>query len=182
MAETIKSALFVDYDSFHRSQEDETGDVAERLAQTSVAWVAAIESGRLILPPADGGARRRVLIRRCYADPELLGLHRSALIAGGFEVVDCPRQPGRKRNAADLHMVIDTLDALDHPAGYDEFILLSADADFTPVLLRLRAHNRSTVIYGDEAVSAAYKAITDGTIDAERFALVLAGESLEAKP
>lgn len=181
MAETIKSALFVDYDSFHRSQDDENGDAAERLAQTSAVWVSALEGGKLVLPPPENGARRRVLIRRCYADPALLGLHRSALIASGFEVIDCPHQPGRKRNAADLHMVIDTLDALDHPAGYDEFILLSADADLTPVLLRLRAHNRNTVVYGDEATTAAYKAIADGMIDAARFAAVLAGDTVEEK-
>jgi hypothetical protein len=181
MADTIKSALFVDYDSFHRSQDEDNGDTAERLAQTSAVWVAALEGGKLIQPPPDDGARRRVLIRRCYADPALLGLHRSALIAAGFEVIDCPHQPGRKRNAADLHMVIDTIDALDHPAGYDEFILLSADADLTPVLLRLRAHNRNTVVYGDEATTASYKAIADGMVDAARFAAVLAGESLEEK-
>ena len=181
MADTIKSVLFVDYDSFHRSQEDENGDDAERLAQTSAVWVSAIEGGKLILPPPENGARRRVLIRRCYADPALLGLHRSALIASGFEVIDCPHQPGRKRNAADLHMVIDTLDALDHPAGYDEFILISADADLTPVLLRLRAHNRNTVVYGDEATTASYKSIADAMIDAARFAAVLAGEPVEEK-
>ena len=95
MAETIKSALFVDYDSFHRSEDGGAGEAAERLAQTAAAWVAAIEGGRLILPPAEDGARRRVLIRRCYADPELLGLNRSALIASGFEVIDCPHHPGR---------------------------------------------------------------------------------------
>jgi hypothetical protein len=181
MADTIKSALFVDYDSFHRSQDEENGDTAERLAQTAAVWVAALESGKLVLPPPDDGARRRVLIRRCYADPALLGLHRSALIAAGFEVIDCPHQPGRKRNAADLHMVIDTLDALDHPAGYDEFILLSADVDLTPVLLRLRAHNRNTVVYSDETTTAAYRAIADGTIDAARFATLLSGDSLEEK-
>ncbi|HET7715734.1 MAG TPA: NYN domain-containing protein [Bauldia sp.] len=182
MADTIKSALFVDYDSFHRGQEGEQGNTAERIAQTSAAWVAALESGKLIMPPLENGARRRVLIRRCYADPAVLGLNRSALIASGFEVIDCPHQPGRKRNAADLHMVIDTIDALDHPAGSDEFILLSADADFTPVLLRLRAHNRNTVIYGDEATTAAYKAIADGMIDAQKFGAVLAGEAVEPKP
>ena len=182
MAETIKSALFVDYDSFHRMESAGAGEVAERLAQTAAAWVAAIEAGKLVLPPPENGARRRVLIRRCYADPALLGLNRSALIASGFEVIDCPHHPGRKRNAADLHMVIDTLDALDHPAGYDEFILLSADADFTPVLLRLRAHNRNTVIYGDDSVTAAYKAIADGMVDAGRFGALLAGEPIEDKP
>ena len=182
MADTIKSALFVDYDSFHRSQEDEHGDTAERIAQTAAVWVTALESGKLVLPPPENGARRRVLIRRCYADPAVLGANRSALIASGFEVIDCPHQPGRKRNAADLHMVIDTIDALEHPAGYDEFVLLSADADLTPVLLRLRAHNRNTVVYGDEATSAAYRAIADGMIDAARFAAVLSGEEVEPKP
>ena len=182
MADTIKSALFVDYDSFHRSQDDENGDTAERIAQTSAVWVTALELGKLIAPPPENGARRRVLIRRCYADPALLGANRSALIASGFEVIDCPHQPGRKRNAADLHMVIDTIDALEHPAGYDEFVLLSADADLTPVLLRLRAHNRNTVVYGDEATSAAYKAIADGMIDAARFAAVLSREAAEPAP
>ena len=182
MADTIKSALFVDYDSFHRSQEDDNGDTAERIAQTSAVWVSALESGKLIAPPSENGARRRVLIRRCYADPARLGPNRSALIASGFEVIDCPHQPGRKRNAADLHMVIDTIDALEHPTGYDEFVLLSADADLTPVLLRLRAHNRNTVVYGDETTTAAYKAIADGMIDAARFAAVLTGEVEEPKP
>ncbi len=179
MAETIKCALFVDYDSFQRSPQDDNGQTAERLAQTSAAWIAAIEGGKLISPPAENGTRRRVLIRRCYADPELLGLNRSALIASGFEVVDCPHQAGRKHNAADLHMVIDTIDALDHPTGYNEFILLSADADLTPVLLRLRAHNRSTVIFGDEETAGGYRALADGMIEAERFGMVLAGEELD---
>jgi hypothetical protein len=181
MAETIKSALFVDYDSFHRGEQDETGNTAERLAQTSAAWVAALEAGRLVTPPPDNGARRRVLIRRCYADPQLLGLNRSALIAAGFEVIDCPHQAGRKHNPADIHMVIDTIDALEHPAGYEEFILLSADADLTPVLLRLRAHNRTSVIYADEATAAGYKAIADGMIDAARFRAVLDGKDVEEK-
>ncbi len=48
MAETIKSALFVDYDSFHRSQDDENGDTAERAAQTAAVWVAALEGGKLV--------------------------------------------------------------------------------------------------------------------------------------
>ena len=151
MADTIKSALFVDYDSFHRSQEDENGDTAERIAQTSAVWVTALEVGEADCAAA---GEWRAPAR---ADPALLrrsarssAPNRSALIASGFEVIDCPHQPGRKRNAADLHMVIDTIDALEHPAGYDEFVLLSADADLTPVLLRLRAHNRNTVVYGDE--------------------------------
>ncbi len=77
------------------------------------------------------------------------------------------------------HMAIDTLDALDHPAGYDEFILLSADTDLTPVLLRLRAHNRNTVVVRRRVDHRPTKAIADGMIDAARFAAVLAGDAVE---
>ena len=73
MANTIKSALYVDYDSFHRSLKTANEDIAERLAERSAALVAAIESGELVTPRAGGGERRRTLVRRCYADPHLLG-------------------------------------------------------------------------------------------------------------
>ena len=66
MADTIKSALFVDYDSFHRSQDDENGDTAERIAQTSAVWVTALEVGQADCAAA---GERRAPAR---ADPALL--------------------------------------------------------------------------------------------------------------
>ena len=32
-------------------------------------------------------------------------------------------------------MAVDILDAIAHPTGFEEFIILASDADFTPVLL-----------------------------------------------
>ena len=176
MANPIKSALFVDYDSFHRSLKAARDDIAELVAQRSAAWVAAIESGQLVTPRAKDGVRRRALVRRCYADPALLGSNRQALISSGFEVIDCPPLEGRERNSAELHMVLDTVDALDHPTGYEEFILLSADADLTPMLLRLRAHDRTTMIFAKDVTAANYKAIADAMIDEEAFMTLLAGK------
>jgi uncharacterized LabA/DUF88 family protein len=54
-------------------------------------------------------------------------------------VVDCPPLTQRGKTSADVYMVMDVLDALEHKTEFDEFIILSSDADFTPVLLRLRA-------------------------------------------
>jgi NYN domain len=176
MANPIKSALFVDYDSFHRSLKAARDDIAELVAQRAATWVAAIESGQLVTPRAKDGARRRALVRRCYADPALLGSNRQLLISSGFEVIDCPPLEGRERNSAELHMVLDTVDALDHPTGYEEFILLSADADLTPMLLRLRAHDRSTVIFANDVTAANYKAIADAMIEEEAFLTLLAGK------
>jgi hypothetical protein len=70
-------------------------------------------------------------------------------------------------------MVLDTIDALEHPAAYEEFILLSADTDLSPVLIRLRAHNRSTAIYANAVTAESYKAIADAMVDEQRLISLL---------
>ena len=177
MAETVKSALFVDYDSFIRSLNVEDIDVAERFAERATAWVTAIEKGKLVSPQDKDGIRRRALVRRCYADPKLLGSNRPAMIAAGFEVIDCEAADGRDRNAAEVAMVLDVVDALQHPAEYNEFILLAADSDLKPLLVRLRAHNRETVIYANEVTGPSYKALADGMIEEEPLVALLSGKA-----
>ena len=183
MAETIKSALFVDYDSLYRRLADTDSDAAAQFGERVGAWVGAVESGGLVTPATAEGVRRRILIRRCYANPETLGGARAAFVASGFEMIDCPLQEGRDRSPADVHMVLDAIDALDHPTGYEEFFLLTADTDLTPVLLRVRAHNRATVIYANEATAANYRVIADGMIEeAALVALLKGGEAEEEAP
>lgn len=174
MAETIKSALFVDYDSIHRSLKAQSRQAAERFAQRSSTWIAAIESGRLVKGGAT--ARRRMMIRRCYADPQLLGKSRLAFVAGGFEVIDCPPLEGQERNSADIHIALDAMDALDHPNGYDEFVLLSADTDLSPVVTRLRAHDRTAIVYVNGGTPAHYREIADGLVDEAPLIAILAAE------
>jgi len=65
--------------------------------------------------------------------------------------------------------VMDILDALHHETRFDEFILLSGDADFTPVLLRLSKHDRRTAVLAIGPASAAYKAACDLLIDEDSF-------------
>jgi uncharacterized LabA/DUF88 family protein len=52
-------------------------------------------------------------------------------------VIDCPPLTSQNKNGADIRMVMDILDALNHQTRFNEFILLSSDADFTPLLTRL---------------------------------------------
>src|SRR4029079_14724063 len=56
-----------------------------------------------------------------------------------------------------------------HPPRFDEFILLSGDADFTPVLLRLSKHDRRSAILAIGPASVAYKAACDLLIDQDTF-------------
>lgn len=174
MAETIKSVLLVDYDSLHRSLSASDEAAAGRLVERLVAWVSAIEIGSLFAETSDEAPQhRRFLIRRCYADPTLLGNDRTVFLSNGFQVVDCPPAEGRTHNAAAIHMVLDSIDALDHPADYDDYVLLSADSDLTPLLIRLRAHNRTTSIYTNTVTAESYKTIADAMIEESRFAELL---------
>jgi hypothetical protein len=66
-------------------------------------------------------------------------------------------------------MVLDIIDLLQHEAHYDEFIVFSADADFTPVLRKLRRWDRRTTVLAIGFPSAAYRASADLLIDPDDF-------------
>ena len=180
MAEATKSVLLVDYDSIHRSLSAGDSSAVGRLSSRLASWVGAIEAGSLFATRPEAPTRRRVLIRRCYADPAVLGNDRAAFLANGFQVVDCPPAEGRRHNTAAIHMVLDSIDALDHPTGYEEFILLSSDSDLSPLLIRLRAHNRMTAIYATMETADSYRAIADGIIEEPGFIAALLSETKPA--
>ena len=102
---------------------------------------------------------------------------RHHFLRAGFEVIDCPPLTAQLKNSADIRMVMDIRDLLMHDTYFDEFIILSGDADFTPVLIRLRAHARRTVIFANDFTAAPYTAISDGEMrEVNLIELILAGE------
>jgi hypothetical protein len=177
----LRSVLFVDFDNVFFSLQRADKDAAKAFANDPQGWLDAIESGRLIDEDVslDGPIRRRILMRRCYANPAVMRYFRSWFTRSGFQIVDCPSLTGQGKNSADISMVVDMLDALRHDTHFDEFIILSGDADFTPVLTRLRAHDRRSVIYSNAVTAAAYKSLCDGMITEERLIDLAVGEPVE---
>jgi hypothetical protein len=182
MAQIVKSVLFFDYDSVKRSLAGHGSEVAEVFASRSREWLAAIEDGSLLAARPGDQVKRKLLVKRCYADPKSLGEDRDWLTAAGVQIVECAPFAGQGRSAAELHMVLDASDAINHATGFTEFILLSADADLTPILFRLRAHDRSSIIYSNPVTEANYKALADGVLDERALISVLIpGRSTGAK-
>jgi len=72
---------------------------------------------------------------------------------------------GGAKNGADIRIVIDVMTALQHETCYDEFVLASSDADFTPLLQVLRAHDRRTAIIATGSTAVAYEALADQYLD-----------------
>ncbi len=87
-----------------------------------------------------------MLVRRCYLNPQAYQRFRPSFNLAGFEIVDCPALTSEGKTSTDIHMVLDIVDLLQHETHYDEFIVFSADADFTPVLRKLRRWDRRTTV------------------------------------
>jgi len=155
-----RSALFVDFDNVYSGLAEIDRRTAETFGTDPGTWVEALTHGT----DGAGPFQRRFLIRVCYLNPVTHARYRPFFTRSGFRVVDCPPLTTRQKNSADIHMVLDIVDALAHPAHYDEFVVASADADFTPVMQRLRAHDRLTAIVTAGPAAAAYLSVCDAVI------------------
>lgn len=172
------SALFIDFDNIYLSLKNRDEEAASRFARNPSFWLKHVISGALVRTDNPGPPiRRRIAVGRCYGnpiprrsgregagDPTSFAFVRHSFMRAGLEVVDCPHLTSQFKNSSDIRIACDVRDYIDHPTRFDEFIILSGDADFTPVLLSLRSHNRQTIIYTNDYTSPYYKAFSDGRI------------------
>lgn len=194
------SAVFVDYDNIYLSLKRKNEEAAKRFARDAASWIKGIETGALITSTNGSFASepRRIVMNRCYGNPvprrnqsdnstdmNSFPFVRHHFLRAGFEIIDCPPLTAQLKNSSDIRMVMDVVDHLAHGTHFDEFVILSGDADFTPVLHRLRAHARRTVIFANDYTAAPYTAISDGEVrESDLIALLLEqqGEIAAAAP
>lgn len=178
-AAPVLSAVFVDYDNIYMSLRRKSEEAARRFAKDAAHWLRALETGSLFTanPGFNATMPRRIVMARCYGNPvprrnahdnatdmNSFPFVRNNFLRAGFEIVDCPPLTQQMKNASDIRMVMDMRDYLTHDTYFDEFVILSGDADFTPVLHRLRQHARRTVVYANDHTAAPYTAISDGEV------------------
>lgn len=165
----MRSALFVDFDNVFSGLARLGPAYAEAFARNPTRWMQWLTETVAHPPGVDTDAKRRILVRRCYLNPEPYKRFRIGFSRAGFEIVDCPPMTTAGKTSTDIHMVLDMVDVLQSPTRYDEFIVFSADADFTPVLRKLRREDRRTTIFAAGATSASYDASADLILDPEAF-------------
>jgi uncharacterized LabA/DUF88 family protein len=181
----MKSALFVDFDNVFSQLRQLQPEAADRFARHPSEWIGWLTSSLALPEPHEEGERRRLLVRRCYLNPNWYQTYRHAFLRAGFEIVDCPPVTSQGKTSTDIHMVLDIIDLLQHETRCDEFVVFSADADFTPVLRKLRRYDRRTTVLAIGFPSAAYQASADLLIDERLFlrdALGLGQAYAEAAP
>ncbi|MFN3868164.1 MAG: NYN domain-containing protein, partial [Hyphomicrobiaceae bacterium] len=190
------STVFVDYDNIYLSLKRKNEEAARRFAKDAPLWLGELANGKLITPTNGPmpDVTRRIVMNRCYGNPvprrnsadnstdmNSFPFVRHHFLRSGFEVVDCPPLTAQLKNSSDIRMVMDIRDFLNHDTYFDEFIILSGDADFTPLLHRLRAHARRTVIFANDYTAQPYTAISDGEVrESDLIALLMDGRSIAA--
>lgn len=181
----VRAALYLDFDNVFSGLLKLDPDLAQRFAEDPAEWLRRLSEELTI----DG--QRRWLVLRCYLNPEGSApnptrpgerLHfsrfRRHFTRAGFEIVDCPRL-GATKNAADIRLVMDALDALRSPAAYDEFVIASGDSDLTPLLVRLRAEGRRTTVLTASEAAEAFTAVADVFVSGDQLLSLVAGEQPE---
>jgi hypothetical protein len=190
-AEVCLSALFVDFDNVYLSLRRQSEDAAGRFARNPQEWMARIASGGLVQYKSHPDYKaRRFAVARCYGnpgrtlvsrggphDPHNFASVRTNFMIAGLEVVDCQPLSSQFKNGTDIKIACDIRDFLEHPTRFDEFIVLSGDADFTPVLHHLRSHDRRTVVYANENTADIYRAFSDGWIEEREMMSFLLNET-----
>jgi hypothetical protein len=145
MPEAIRSALFIDFEHMPLARDAIEG------------WLGWLEDGRF-----DGGQPRRLALKRVYWGASAHQF-RPVWEAAGFEVVHCDRFDGLA-NSIDVQMAIDIVEAGCRRRTIDEYILITRDSDFVPVLRRLRERGKRTAFVVDESrstIHSTYRAHAD---------------------
>lgn len=142
---SVRSGLFIDYENIPQTK------VRDGLAGL-LNW---LEDGRF---DHEDHRRRRLVDRRVYWNYSSQH-HEPAFLEHGFSIVTCEKHAGLK-NAADIKLALDILETVLKPVQrIDEYIIVSSDTDFIPLLQRLNLHEKQSVMVVDQSKPSVYTAI-----------------------
>lgn len=136
----------------------------ENVGLTSIQW--------LLDQVSDVG---RIIVKRAYADWSVAGSKRDQLLELGIEPVHVFHSGGGK-NTSDIRLVIDAVDLL-YQSSVDTLVIASSDADFVPLVSRLRAAGRSVIGAGRRPTTSRTLVIS-----CDRFLFLDQAEEAPGKP
>ena len=138
----LKSVLLVDFDNIFAA----TGPA---MVDTLPQWLLWLSDGAL----SEKGRRRKFVAKRVYWNSQY-DVHRDAFQAAGFEAFDCRAHAKTKiasgKSSADIVMTMDAIELRHQLNAVDEFIVLTTDSDFVPVVNRLQLAGIRVVTAGKE--------------------------------
>ncbi len=139
-ADEERIALFLDYENLAIGARENLGGMAFDFK-----------------PVADALADRgRVVVRRAYADWLKFGEDGRMLTRFHVELIEIPQRMGSvRKNAADIKMAVDAVELCLERDYITTFVLGTGDSDFTPLVHKLREHNKQVIGLGVQMSTSA---------------------------
>ncbi|HET6689367.1 MAG TPA: NYN domain-containing protein, partial [Miltoncostaeaceae bacterium] len=118
----------------------------------------------------------RVLVKRAYADWSRYRDARHELQNAGLGLIEMPSAREGAKNRADIQMAVDAMELAYSREHVDNFVIVSGDSDFTPLVGKLRELNKRVIGVGNrESASELLIANCDEFIFYDRLAAEAAG-------
>ena len=90
----------------------------------------------------------KILFKRAYANWDRFHKYRRLFHDASIELFDIPQSNQSGKNAADIQMVIDAMELCHSKDHIDMFVLASGDSDFSPLVSKLREHDKYVLGFG----------------------------------
>lgn len=99
----------------------------------------------------------KILIKKSYKDWSIASNWNVDIVNQyGLEAIQIFHKKGNK-NAADLKIVADIVEIIYKKPCINAFILVSSDGDFRDIIMRLRAHNKEIIGFGNPNCSKGFR-------------------------
>ena len=135
MAEHVLAVL-VDFENMARPGAKSRGDFDINLVLSRLA-----EKGR-------------VVVKRAYADWSRYREAKMDLQNAGLELIEMPSAREGAKNRADIKLAVDAMELAYSREHVDNFVIVSGDSDFTPLVGKLRELNKRVVGMGNRESSS----------------------------
>jgi hypothetical protein len=114
-------------------------------------------------------SRGSLVVKRAYADWVRFSDWRQSVLASQIEMIELPFAT-KGKNSADIRLVVDAMEFVFTKPHITTFVIASADADFLPLLSRLREFNKRTIVVAGSGNTQAYmRTHCDEFMDGDAF-------------
>jgi uncharacterized LabA/DUF88 family protein len=89
-----------------------------------------------------------IVVKKAYCDWDRYKAFKPAMHEASFELIEIPHLRQSGKNSADIRMVVDALDLCYTKSHVENFVIISGDSDFSPLVSKLRENNKIVIGVG----------------------------------
>jgi uncharacterized protein (TIGR00288 family) len=90
----------------------------------------------------------KIIVKKAYADWSRFPNYATPFHESAIELIEIPKRSQTGKNSADIRMVVDAMDLAWSKPHVDTFVIVSGDADFSPLVSKLKENGKDVIGLG----------------------------------